>query len=230
MPLILHDLTPIHWAAGGAGIALVTLALLFVANRRLGISTGLEDVCSFVLPVPYFARDAVRSARKWRLPFIAGLVLGGFLSAVLGGGFAPTWDLGMFDQVIGFGHAGKLAWMFAGGLFIGFGTRLAGGCTSGHGIFGMSNFELPSLVSTLSFMAAGILTTQIVYRVLFHAAGTGSAGTGWFTLLGFAVLCSCSRSVRTFAARTPNAERGTQNREPNMNTNREPSTRKCEHR
>jgi uncharacterized membrane protein YedE/YeeE len=69
--------------------------------------------------------------------------------------------------VIGLGHAGKLAWMFAGGLFIGFGTRLAGGCTSGHGIFGMSNFERPSLVSTLSFMAAGILTTQIVYRVIF---------------------------------------------------------------
>ena len=67
MPLILHHLTPIHWAAAGAGIAAVTLALLFVANRRLGISTGLEDLCSFVLPVPYFARDAVRSARQWRM-------------------------------------------------------------------------------------------------------------------------------------------------------------------
>jgi uncharacterized membrane protein YedE/YeeE len=167
VPLILHALPPIHWAVAGAGIALITLALLFVANRRLGISTGLEDVCSFVLPVPYFARDAVRSARKWRLPFIGGLVLGGFLSAVLGGGWAPTWELGLFDEVIAFGPAGKLAWMFAGGLFIGFGTRLAGGCTSGHGIFGMSNFERPSLVSTLSFMAAGILTTQIVYRVIF---------------------------------------------------------------
>ena len=167
MPLILHHLTPLHWAAAGAGIASVTLALLFVANRRLGISTALEDVCSFVLPVPYFARDAVRSARHWRLPFIAGLVLGGFVSAVLGGGFAPTWDLGMFDQVIGFGPAGKLAWMFVGGLFIGFGTRLAGGCTSGHGIFGLSNFEFASLISTLSFMVAGILTTQIVYRVIF---------------------------------------------------------------
>ena len=167
MPLILHGLTPIHWVVAGFGIAAITLALLFVANRRLGISTGLEDVCSFVLPAPYFTRDAVVRARHWRLPFIAGLVLGGFLSAVLGGGFAPTWDLGMFDQVIGFGHAGKLAWMFAGGLCIGFGTRLAGGCTSGHGIFGLSNFEFPSLVSTLSFMAAGIVTTQLVYRVIF---------------------------------------------------------------
>ncbi len=151
----------------GAGVAAVTLALLFIANRRLGISTGLEDVCSFVLPAPYFARDAVRSARRWRMPFIAGLVLGGFISAVLGGGFSPTWDLGMFDQVIGFGPAGKLAWMFVGGLFIGFGTRLAGGCTSGHGIFGLSNLESPSMVSTVSFMAAGIVTTQIIYRVIF---------------------------------------------------------------
>jgi uncharacterized membrane protein YedE/YeeE len=165
--LILHHLEPLHWAVAGAGVAAITLALLFIANRRLGISTGLEDVCSFVMPAPYFARDAVRSARHWRMPFIGGLVLGGFVSAVLGGGFSPTWDLGMFDQVIGFGPAGKLAWMFAGGLFIGFGTRLAGGCTSGHGIFGLSNLEFPSLVSTASFMAAGILTTQIVYRVIF---------------------------------------------------------------
>jgi len=102
------------------------------------------------------------------MPFIVGLAVGGFLSAVLGGGWAPIWNLGIFDQVIGFGHAGKLAWMFVGGLFIGFGTRLADGCTSGHGIFGLSNFELPSLISTISFLAAGIVTTQFIYRVVFH--------------------------------------------------------------
>jgi uncharacterized protein len=171
MPLILHGLTPWHWAAAGAGVAAVTLCLLFLASRRLGISTGFEDVCSLLLQHPYFARDSLRSARKWRLPFVAGLLLGGFLSAVLGGGWAPTWDLGMFDQVIGFGPAGKLAWMFAGGLFIGFGTRLAGGCTSGHGIFGLSNLELPSLITTISFMAGGILTTQLLYRVVFPWGG-----------------------------------------------------------
>jgi uncharacterized membrane protein YedE/YeeE len=57
--------------------------------------------------------------------------------------------------------------MFAGGVAIGFGTRLAGGCTSGHGIFGLSNFEPASWVSTISFMAAGIVTTNFVYRVVF---------------------------------------------------------------
>jgi uncharacterized membrane protein YedE/YeeE len=168
LPLILNHAAPLHWGIAGAGIAAVTLCLLFLANRRLGISTGLEDVCSLLIAQPYFQRRAVASGRKWRLPFVIGLVLGGFLSAVVTGGWTPTWDLGRFDQAIGFGPAGKLAWMFIGGLLIGFGTRLAGGCTSGHGIFGVSNLERPSLISTVSFMAGGILTTQLVYRVIFH--------------------------------------------------------------
>jgi hypothetical protein len=168
MPLILQGLTPIHWALAGAGIAGVTLTLLFVANRRLGISTSFEDLCSFALTTPYFHRSAVISGRPWRLPFAAGLVLGGFLSAALAGGWSPVWALGMFDRIVGFGPAGKLAWMFTGGLFIGFGTRLAGGCTSGHGVFGMSNFEWPSFLTTASFLAAGIVTTQLVYRVIFR--------------------------------------------------------------
>jgi len=167
MPLILNGLPPMHWAVAGAAIAAVTLLLLYLGNRRLGISTGFEDVCSLVLQQPYFLRDGVRAGRAWRLPFLAGLVIGGFLSAAFGGGWQPTWALGMFDEVIAFGAAGKLVWMFTGGLFIGFGTRLAGGCTSGHGIFGLANFELPSLVATVSFMAGGIITTQLIYRVVF---------------------------------------------------------------
>lgn len=167
MPLIVNDLQPMHWAVAGVGIAAITLLLLYLGNRRLGISTGFDDVCSFVLAQPYFDRRSVRSGRAWRLPFLAGLVFGGFVSAALGGGWHVTWELGIFDRVIGFGPVGKLAWMFAGGVFIGFGTRLAGGCTSGHGIFGLSNLEMPSFVSTLSFMAGGIATTQLIYRILF---------------------------------------------------------------
>jgi uncharacterized protein len=171
--LILHDLPPMSWAAAGVGIAGVTLALLFVANRRLGVSTGFEDICSLVLPAPYFRRNAVRTGRVWRLPLLAGLVLGGLLSAVTGGGWHPTWALGVFDQAVGLGPAGKIAWMFVGGLFIGFGTRMAGGCTSGHGIFGNANLERPSIISTVCFMGAGIVTTQVVYRLLFPLAGLG---------------------------------------------------------
>jgi len=171
MPLILTHMPPLHWAVAGTGIAAVTLCLLFLANRRLGISTGFEDMCSFVTALPYFRRSSVQSGRQWRLPFVAGLLIGGFLSAVLSTGWRPIWDLGMLDQALALGPAGKLAWMFVGGLFIGFGTRLAGGCTSGHGIFGLSNFELPSLITTMSFMAGGIATTQLLYRVVFHWQG-----------------------------------------------------------
>ena len=167
MPLILNGLPVLHWALAGAAIALITLVLLFVGNRRLGISSGFEDVCSLVLRQSYFRREALLRNRPWRLPFIAGLVAGGLVSALAGGGWRPIMDAGMFDEAIGFGPAGKLAWMFVGGLFIGFGTRLGGGCTSGHGIFGMSNLEVPSLVTTLSFMIGGILTTHLIYRVLF---------------------------------------------------------------
>jgi len=165
MPLLLHDLPPIHWAIAGAGIAGVTLALMLLASRRLGISTGFEDVCSLVLSRPYFMRKAVRDGRRWRLPLLTGLVCGGFLSAALGGGWSPTWELGMLDRALALGPAGKLAWTFVGGVFIGVGTRLAGGCTSGHGIFGVSNLERASLVTTITFMLAGIVTTHLLYRV-----------------------------------------------------------------
>jgi len=167
MTLLLHDLTPVHWAVAGAGIAVITLALLFLANKRLGLSTGFEDICSLALPIPYFQRKAVVSGRGWRLPFLLGLLLGGFLSALVGGGWSPTLALGMFDARLGLGVIGKLAWMFVGGLFIGFGTRLGNGCTSGHGIFGMSNLEGGSFATTLAFMAGGILTTNLIYRVIF---------------------------------------------------------------
>jgi uncharacterized membrane protein YedE/YeeE len=166
MPLISTGSAPLHWALSGAAIGLITLVLLFTTSHRLGISSGLDDICSLVLRIPYLRRADVLSGRPWRLPFLSGLVLAGALSVALARGWAPTWDLGRFDATFGWGPAGKLALMFVGGAFIGFGTRLAGGCTSGHGIFGISNFERASIASTIAFMASGIATTALIYRVL----------------------------------------------------------------
>ena len=166
MTLILNGSPAIHWALGGTGIAVITLTLLFVANKRLGLSTGLEDLCSLASGHPYFRQTSIVSGRGWRLPFLGGLVLGGFISAASSGGWTPTWALGMLDRSAALGPLGKLIWMFVAGLFIGFGTRLGGGCTSGHGIFGLSNLERPSLVTVLSFMAGGAATTQLLYRVI----------------------------------------------------------------
>ena len=168
MPLIATGAPPMHWLLAGASIAAVTLTLLYVGNRRLGISSGFDDLCSLALRAPYFQRTSLLAARRWRLPFLAGLVIGGWLSASLAHGWSLTWSVPMLDQALALGRLGKVAWMFAGGLLIGVGTRLAGGCTSGHGIFGLANFELSSLVTTLSFMASGIATTQILYRLVLR--------------------------------------------------------------
>lgn len=167
--LITHHLQAWPWALGGAGIAAITLLLLFVSGRRLGVSGGLDAVCSYVVKAPYFRLPELLDGRSFRTQFLLGLLLGGFLSGWLGGGFSPTWDMGIFDQYVGWGPLGKVAWMFVGGCFIGFGTRMAGGCTSGHGIFGISHFESAGLVSTLAYMAAGIVTTHVIYRVVLGA-------------------------------------------------------------
>jgi uncharacterized membrane protein YedE/YeeE len=166
LPLILTGQAPLHWAVTGAVIAAVTLLLLFVTNHRLGVSSGFDDLCSLSLPVPYLRRREVASGRKWRLPFVFGMLLGGVLSAALSHGLRPIWDLGPLDAAFGLSHGGKIAWMFGGGLLTGFGTRLAGGCTAGHGIFGVSNFERASFASTLTFLATGIATTALIYGVL----------------------------------------------------------------
>ena len=118
------------------------------------------------LRLPYLLRREVVSGRTWRLPFLFGMFLGGVLSAVLAGAFRPIRDLGPLDAAFGWGHGHKLAWMFGGGLLTGFGTRLAGGCTAGHGIFGVSNFERASWASTATFLVTGIATTALVYGVL----------------------------------------------------------------
>ncbi len=155
-----------HWAAGGAVIAFVTLVLLAVTNRRLGISGSFENVCSLAVRLPYLVRAEVVRSHGWRLPFLGGLVAGGFLAVATTSGWSPTWNLGLLDQTFALGVVGKSIWMFVGGVLIGAGTRLANGCTSGHGIFGISNGEASGLVTTLSFMGAGIVTTNVVYRLI----------------------------------------------------------------
>jgi len=164
--LILTGQPPIHWAIAGAVIGIVTLLLLFLTNHRLGVSSGFEDICSLSLDIPYLRRREVVKGRAWRLPFLFGMFLGGVLSAAFAVGIRPIWGMGLFDTVFGWGHAAKLLWMFAGGVLTGFGTRLAGGCTAGHGIFGVSNFERASWASTATFLATGIATTAFIYGVL----------------------------------------------------------------
>ena len=166
--LILDGRPPLHWALAGAALGAITLVLLWTTGTRLGLSTTYESLCRLVSPLPYFQRPSLGGRGAWRLWFALGLVLGGAASAALGAGWRPTWALGPFDDAIGWGPAGKAAGLFGGGVLVGLGTRIADGCTSGHGLFGLANLEWASLRSVLAFMASGIATTWLVYGVLFR--------------------------------------------------------------
>ncbi len=137
------NFTPWASLAGGAMIGLAAAAFVLLNGRVAGIS-GILGGLLFVPP----------NDRAWRVAFIAGLILA--LPAWL-----VVWPMPEFRIDAGWGT------LVAAGLLVGIGTRYAGGCTSGHGVCGLSRFSIRSLVATLSFMAAGF---AVVY-VIRHAVG-----------------------------------------------------------
>jgi uncharacterized membrane protein YfcA len=144
--------------AGGIGIGLFVLLFLVYGGRLLGVSTGYMDACNAV-------KD--NSARKsWRLPFMGGIFLGGVIGALTSTGFNPSFDMGMVDTLVGSSMLLKAALFTAGGVLIGFGARVAGGCTSGHGIVGVSQLAPSSMISMGAFMVAGVTAAHILFRVI----------------------------------------------------------------
>ena len=150
---VLVDRWP-FWA-GGAAIGAFVLVFLTVTGKAVGVSTGYLDYCR--------APFDKASRRSWRLPFLAGIIGGGTLAALGAGALAPTAASGMFDAVITASLPAKALVFTAGGVLLGFGARLAGGCTSGHGIVGMALVARSSLVATAVFMTTGFLVTQLMF-------------------------------------------------------------------
>ena len=136
------NFTPVASLLGGILIGLASVWLLAANGRIAGISSILHGL---------FAQPP--GDRLWRILFVAGLVIAG-----LGWHFfvapAPPRE--------GFG----LGWAAAAGLLVGFGTRVGGGCTSGHGVCGLGRFSLRSLVAVIVFMAAGMAATYVMRHVL----------------------------------------------------------------
>jgi uncharacterized membrane protein YedE/YeeE len=142
-----------HYLAGGLVIG-CGVALLWVTTGRLaGMSSVFSSTWSFVSRRPYFQQPRWLQSRGWRLQMALGLVLG-----------AGLWWLWLGPGPSGPAMATEApAWRLAlGGLFVGFGARLAGGCTSGHGICGLASMKLPSLLAVLTFMGTGFITAQLL--------------------------------------------------------------------
>ena len=177
---------PWTWYAAGILIGLTVPLLLMIGNKQFGISSTLRHACAALLPSnkPYFNYDWKREI--WSFFFAGGIILGGIIASTilknpnpialseatkvdlmaLGvhdfDGLLPT-DLFNFASLF---TVKGFVFIVVGGFLVGFGTRYAGGCTSGHSITGLSNFQLPSLIATICFMVGGFAVTWLVLPIL----------------------------------------------------------------
>ena len=169
---------PWPWYVAGPLIAFV-MASLILSGKTFGASSNLRTLCAIAGAREGFF-DYDWKAQRWNLVVMAGAALGaGLATAFLDGTAAVPISAETVAELQAYGVAdagaayapgvlfGAAAWtspaslatLVVGGLLIGFGTRWAGGCTSGHAITGLSQLQLPSLVAVVGFFAGGLLAT-----------------------------------------------------------------------
>jgi len=174
------------WFVAGPLIGLFVPALLIAGNKVFGISSNLRHLCSAIAPgkVEFFHYDW-RKTGLWNLVFLGGVVIGGFLASHTGAAhnIAISAETRVDLSKLGIHDFSGLAphelfnWaalltlrgfvsVVVGGFLVGFGTAYAGGCTSGHAISGLANFELPSLIAVLGFFAGGLAATYFILPFL----------------------------------------------------------------
>jgi uncharacterized membrane protein YedE/YeeE len=136
------------WYVAGPAIGLLIVGLLWVTNKPMGALGGYIELDEWAM--------RKRPDVGWRTVFVAGVIGGGLLSALLGAGWHPTIAYGSFDRVLGATVGLKAAVLLAAGLFMGVGGRMAGGCTSGHGLCGTSLGSPASFACTAIFMVTAI--------------------------------------------------------------------------
>jgi uncharacterized membrane protein YedE/YeeE len=176
------------WYISGFIIGMIMLCLTYF-GKHFGMSSNLESLCSMSglgKKVAYFNFDW--KANKWNLTVVVGAMIGGFVAvhfmsdptnvainpttieqlAALGidapnGKLAPNVLFG--NQI--FESPKSILILLVGGILIGFGTRYAGGCTSGHAISGLSNLQLPSLKAVIGFFIGGLIMVHLLLPLLF---------------------------------------------------------------
>jgi uncharacterized membrane protein YedE/YeeE len=150
---------------GGALIGLYLVLQYWLTGKALGCSTGYGNLCAPWAKTPYFKQSEYAEWNNWRLWFAIGLPLGGVLAAFTSGSpIEPTLSMGpLYDSVL----PASIWWrgpdLIAGGVLIGFGARLAGGCQSGHSINGMALLNPPSFLASAGFFIGGILAVQALF-------------------------------------------------------------------
>jgi uncharacterized membrane protein YedE/YeeE len=182
---------PWPWYVAGPMIGLTVPALLILGNKTFGISSSLRHICAACIPagIPFFTYNWKKEI--WNLLFVLGTAIGGFIAVnflanpdaiviseatqtdlkALGlTNFSDLMPVEIFNWDSLFTGKG-IVFFVIGGFLVGFGTRYAGGCTSGHAIMGISALQWPSLVATIFFMLGGFFMTHVVLGPLMKLVG-----------------------------------------------------------
>ncbi len=178
---------PWPWYVSGPLITLIMFAMLML-GKRFGVSSNLRTMCSIAgagKAADYFKFDWKKDL--WNLVFVLGAVIGGFIArqyltddpsvAISAQTVADLQKLGVANPGSDYVPVDIFNWetlftlkgmimIVLGGILIGFGTRYGDGCTSGHGISGLSNLQLPSLIAVIGFFIGGLMVTFLVLPYL----------------------------------------------------------------
>ena len=181
---------PWPWYVSGTVISAIMFTLLFF-GKSFGFSANLRTLCAIsgAGKVSSFFRFDWK-AQTWNLMFLLGAIIGGWITRqFLSDGMPPQLsEATLLDlQQLGFSApAGmqpnelfSLQALFSlkgflilslGGFLVGFGSRYAGGCTSGHAISGLSDLQIPSLIAVVGFFVGGLIMTWVIYPLIFSAS------------------------------------------------------------
>lgn len=182
MKELLHS--PWPWYISGIAIALIMLSLN-LAGRSFGISSTLRTICGAAgagKVAAFFDFD--HKSHYWNLLFAAAAMFGGFVAVNwMHGDNGVDLSLATQERLQAYSFrtpsrsllppelleltVGNIGLLVGGGFLIGFGTRYAGGCTSGHAISGLSNLQLPSLVAVIGFFIGGLTMVHLIFPFLF---------------------------------------------------------------
>ena len=149
---------------GGIAIGIFTAGMLWLTGRVLGMSSAYGEACG-LLGDAYFRAKERGFGQSWRLWMAAGLPIGGAVAVLTSGAdWAPVTTMGaLYESVLPQSMALRAIVLIGGGVCIGFGSRMAGGCQSGHSIAGIALLNPPSIVASIGFFIGGVVMVQALF-------------------------------------------------------------------
>ena len=168
-------LTEMRWSpyAVGIGIGILSWFSFLISREPISCSTSFARISGAIERLfrgkkvelkPYY--QEIKLVVDWQGMLVLGIVIGSLISALLSGDFHWQWVPSLWATTFGNSQVLRVIVALLGGVFLGFGARWAGGCTSGHGISGTLQLAVSSWISAICFFIGGILIAQFLFKVI----------------------------------------------------------------